>query len=227
MTDFIVGIPRLNETTLFKETIAALDRSTWRPVHTYVIDNGEVPLRPLGHGDISVIHPQSNRGCAGSWNLLHKLAAPLPIVLVNADCAVAPDTFERLFDTPTPALVCANGFSCFRMDEAIWTQVGEFDEGYWPVYWEDTDYRYRCKLLGVPIHEWDLEPRTKISEGREISARGITHGKAGDGGYNGWTGEKFTWFYERLHANQARYVAKWGCVGGEAGHETFTTPWGK
>jgi len=38
-------------------------------------------------------------------------------------------------------------FSAFMLSKKGWDLVGEFDEGFWPAYFEDNDYHYRINLL--------------------------------------------------------------------------------
>jgi GT2 family glycosyltransferase len=213
MHEFTVGIPVVNEHDLLVEAIEAVSVSTMRPNRVIIVDNGDLPWAPsrdfhAQHG-LHIARPQRNIGCAGAWNLIHKLAAPLTTIIINADCRVLPDTFEKMMEYPQPHIVAAYGFGCFRMDEAIWNSVGPFDEGFYPVYFEDTDYRYRLKLAGAPFIEWDHV------------LTGIKHGKDQPDGYQGWRGEKLAWFHDCLEKNHRRYVEKWG---GEHTKETFTIP---
>lgn len=167
--------------------------------------------------NVEVIRPVQNLGVASSWNLIHKLAAPLSTVLLNADCAVAHDTFEKMFEVPSPAIVCAWGFGCVRIDHEIWQKVGDFDDQFWPAYYEDADYRWRCKLADVEIVEWGFEPRTEVGPGRTRSVSGIVHGKLDFG----WPGPGT--IQEHIEANKERFIAKWG---GMPGEEKFLVPYG-
>jgi hypothetical protein len=213
----IVGIPRRIPTgAILTQTFDAIAASSLLPSRVIVIDNidesgDSLPSTPSVH----VVKPQQNLGCAASWNLLHRLAAPESIVLLNDDCAVAPDTFEKMYADAATPIVCAYGFSCVRIDQVAWIAIGDFDEGFFPAYFEDTDYRRRAALAGVPICEWDTYPRTPVSSGRERSAQGIAHGKSEPDEY------RSPWFKSRVEANKARYAAKWG---GSPGHETYRVP---
>jgi hypothetical protein len=220
---FVLGVPRCNEpAAIFAETLLAARSGTALPDHTLIVDNGDDPFDGDA-GAATVVRPPKNAGCAGAWNIILRRAfGPLgaeSVILVNGDCAVGVDTFARMLAAPT-GVVCAHGFSCFRIDEPVWRTVGEFDEGFWPVYWEDTDYRRRLALAGVDVEEWVVQEVARPCDGRATYASGITHGKSAIGGYQGWSGERLTRFHEELAANQARYVEKWG---GLPGAETYTT----
>lgn len=222
---FFLGIPRCAEPpAIFGPTIEAALASTAQPESRAIVDNGDEPLGEVIGFD--VLRPGRNVGCAGAWNLLCRTGFERgadSVILINGDCAVAQDTFERMLASER-RLVAAQGFSCFRIDRAVWETVGEFDEEYYPVYWEDTDYRRRLALAGEAIDEWPLKEVARPSHGRATYQSGITHGWLVEGaGYQGWTGERDAWFRKRWEANRDRYVAKWG---GMPGAETHATPFG-
>lgn len=226
--DFTVGYGLCNEHDLITQSIVSVGEGTCRPNRILIVDNGDTAWAPpagfVEEHKLHVVRPQTNLGCAGAWNLIHRLAAPLTTVILNADCAVASDTLEKVMAPPAPVVVLAYAFGCFRIDEEMWCRVGEFDADFYPVYWEDTDYRYRMKLGGVQPVEWDSRPSRVVSLGREEAASKIQHGKHDPQGYQGWRGAKLAWFQDCLEKNHQRYVAKWG---GEPTKETFTTPWGR
>jgi hypothetical protein len=223
--EFVLGIPRCNEPPeIFAATIAAVRANSTKPTKVIIIDNGDAPLEGDVLNEFDVNRFGKNIGCAGAWNAILDIAViekHQTTIIINGDCAVTPDTFDRMLVDPAPTLLCGHGFSCFRLDTEIRQRVGAFDEKYYPVYWEDTDYRYRCKLAGVPIVEWPVVEQDRPSFGRARYGTGITHGwRHEDGrGYQGWTGEKLAWFYQCWEKNRDRYIAKWG---GMPGEETFT-----
>jgi hypothetical protein len=224
----VLGIPRCNETPkVFGATLAAVRASTLQPYVKLIVDNGDAPLPPVdGFG---VMRPGRNTGCAGAWNAIllrafNELHAKTAIV-INGDCAVAIGTFERLMSSPPP-LVLAMGFSCFRIDAEVWQHVGPFDELYYPVYWEDADYRRRLSLAGWHVDEWPADVVGRETPYRAMYSTGITHGwrdPEAECRYQNWPVAKHEWFEARWRANRDRYVAKWGGLPGE---ETHTVPFG-
>lgn len=227
--EFTLGIPHCNEPPeIFAATLAAVRASSVQPQRVIVIDNGDEAIRDFeGTGrPWHVVRSDRNLGCAGAWNAILRLSATDTTIIINADCAVTPDTFDRMLEEPASAIVCGHGFACFRMNAEIYAKVGPFDEAYYPVYWEDTDYRYRCKIAGMPIVEWPSVEADRTSFGRARYGTGISHGwRHEDGrGYQGWTGEKAAWFQQCWENNRARYAAKWGGAVGAVGEETFTEP---
>lgn len=220
---FILGVPRCNETAdIFDEAVAAALANTLFPAAALIIDNGDVPLEDVP--GFQIRRPPKNVGCAGSWNVICRAAFDEfrsdSAVLVNADCTVLPTTFASMFGTAC-GFVCAHAFGCFRIDREVWLRVGPFDEEFYPAYWEDTDYRRRLRLAGVPFEEWPVEEAEVIYPGRARYRSGIVHGKDAAIAYQGWTGEKQNWFQGRLVANEQRYIDKWG---GIPGSERFEAP---
>ena len=147
MTDpFILGIPTLNRHDLLRECVDSALAGTRPPHLVYVVDNGG----GFAHPDhrVRVLSPPENLGVARSWNLLHKIAGRLPLLISNDDVRFAPDTCEAALATPGPFVaICA--WACFLQREECWRAVGEYDEQFWPAYFEDGDYHYRMRLAGL------------------------------------------------------------------------------
>ena len=221
---FVLGVTRYAEPAwVWQETIASAMSSELQPVRRIVVDDGEHALVPVD--GFELLRPANNLGCAGSWNLLCRTAfddlSVTNLIILNGDCAVAADTFSRMMASACH-VVAAQGFSAFRLDKYVWRFVGEFDEEFYPAYWEDTDYRRRLHLSGEQIDEWPIQEVSRPSYGRATYASGITHGWLIEhAGYQGSTGEKCKWVQERWVANRDRYVAKWG---GMPGAEKYDKP---
>lgn len=98
-------------------------------------------------------------------------------------------------------------FSAFCVSRECWETVGEFDELFYPAYFEDNDYHYRMKLLGVeaivypPAMFYHFGSKTQ----NEADEKGLPIVS--------------TPAFENARAFYAR---KWG---GVPGAETFTTPY--
>lgn len=235
MKSFVLGIGHCNEPVwIFDETLGAAADSAI-PLDQFagvvVNDNGDTALESqIVHAFFdpsrALVHRTGvNTGCAGGWNFMlrHAFERADSAIILNGDCAVALDTFEKMIAAPGP-IVCGHGFGCFRIDRELYERIGPFDEAFWPCYFEDTDYRRRLEIAGVAIDEWPFHEVSRPSFGRATYSTGITHGwRLEEAGYQGWTGEKLAEFGKRWEANRDRFIAKWG---GERGHETFTTPFG-
>jgi GT2 family glycosyltransferase len=234
---FVVGLATCNEpSSILSETLCSICDSSVQPERVFIIDNGDaeradlVGLRHIQGNvrqavPVQVIRPMRNTGFAGACNLLRRLGQPHRTICVNADCSIPTDAFEKMLAIPPPAAVLGFAFGCFFIDDEIWKKVGEFDEEFYPAYFEDTDYRRRMKLADVETIEWPVEEASRLSFGRAMYSTGFAHGwRHETKGYQMWTDDKLAWFYSRLNANRQRYIDKWG---GEVGHETHMQPFGE
>lgn len=133
-------------------------RSVDVPVgHLVVIDNSGigpyVPPGPWG-GQVTVLRMPANLGVAASWNLGIKLAHRHPWVLVCSDDVVWPagtlQQFASMSDEARLVVTATWPHWCaFSIGMRVVQQVGLFDEGYFPAYYEDTEYERRMDGLGV------------------------------------------------------------------------------
>lgn len=154
-SDFIVGIPTLNRYDLLKQCVKHIAIGTVRPKKILIIDNGgncptdEINERWAG---VEFIFPEKNLGVAASWNVLCKLADPLPIVLINDDVMVGEQTLEALMRSESPiASACPSSFSCIKIRQDVLKKIGLFDETFYPAYMEDNDMSWRMRLEGYQI----------------------------------------------------------------------------
>lgn len=203
----VLGIPALNHPDLLRRLLRSIDVPVERLV---VIDNsatGEMAdaafdVRP----DAVLVEPGGNLGVAASWNHVIRVTADAPWwCLVNVDVEFAPGDLERLADAmqrADPVVACLVEFGAFGVNRAALGDVGWFDENFHPIYCEDTDYRRRCALVGVPI----LDLPSGATHVGSVSYRGTRHERDNARTYP---------------ANVDYYRRKWG---GWIGQEAFTTP---
>ncbi len=149
----VLGIPVINRPDLLRACLASIDEPVGRLV---VIDNsgtGElgavaIEMRP----DAIVVDVPANLGVAASWNFVIRTTCDAPWwCLVNADAAFHPGDLALLGMTGAAEIRCLIEFGAFGITAACVDTVGFFDENFAPIYCEDTDYRRRCALAGVPI----------------------------------------------------------------------------
>lgn len=84
--------------------------------------------------------------------------------------------------------------------------IGLFDDGFYPIYFDDDDMQYRCELGGV---EW-------VTYDGNIQHQGSTTIQTDPALMQANTAS--------FELNRARYVAKWG---GPPGSERYSRPWDK
>lgn len=202
--------------------------------------------------------PTDNRGVAASWNILAKHAFATghnQIILLNDDVVLKSDKVlsdllwaNRLWDGRALFTAGVNGWHTFSLSKKLYDAVGNFDEGFWPAYYEDNDYSRRiavwrsmeqiiCDFTGLPyrpvagarlIEEVGImlggkyeKPVTPLKERFEELAINVPVEHNLRGSQTNHPDVK-TWLEKTHDIVHARYIAKWG---GPAKQERFTQPW--
>lgn len=191
------------------ETIASIDPFIRQSL--IVVDNSEGGLDPSSRTKLlRYIRTGQNLGCSASWNVGRDWALRLDASLVIVSEAVVfldggtmvDETAQRLY--PGAAIRADQAWHLVTLGPELLRTVGPFDVGFWPVYFEDTDYEYRMRLAG---REMVVDP----SLNETYSDKG--HARTWRGG-----------FVEVDYQRQANYyAAKWG---GFEREETFVFPFG-
>jgi GT2 family glycosyltransferase len=203
----VLAIPALNRPDLLRRCLASIDVPVDR---LFVIDNS--PDGSMGQvadeAGVEVIDVGANLGVAASWNLAIKANAQAPWwAFANVDTEFGPGDLARLDAAMAENdVACLRRFAAFGLSAAVVEKVGLFDENFAPIYCEDADYEYRCRLAGVWIV--DLPSGTQELEGGSVSYRSDPR-----------LAERNAQTYP---ANVAYYEAKWG--GPLRGGERYTTP---
>lgn len=163
---------------------------------------------------------KNNWSLAKAWNEGTKQAFEEGndfVLIINDDAFVEPNTIDKLvsvLQATDHLLVSATErpnnqsvhFSCFMVGWGIFEEVGFFDENFKPIYFEDNDFIYRMRLLGVKftaVKDAFFEHKGSQSlKNKRLVGQGPQHDK-------------------EFEANQAYYIKKWG---GMPGKEIYTTP---
>lgn len=148
-------VPTLTRHDLLAVMVASIDH----PVgHLVVIDNSGrgVDVSCDAAERVTVLPMPSNLGVAGSWNLACKFAYKHPWVFIASDdvrfpagalAGFAAESSEgRLTVSSTWPHWCA-----FTIGAEVVANVGLFDEGFYPAYFEDTEYRRRLDRAGMTL----------------------------------------------------------------------------
>lgn len=178
--------------------------------------------------DIANVHYydyRQNRGLARSWNqgLLASRAMDADVmVLLNDDIQASRDDLLVLANAAVEhresGIIEVQGWDggmqrqqgmnfgfCAINPIALW-KVGYFDENFFPIYFEDSDYSRRCGLRGVTFYDAGPTGVRHVSNATIKSSSEL-------GAQNRIT----------FHANREYYCRKHG---GEPGQETFLNPFG-
>ena len=198
------------------DLLTRLARSIDTPVkRKLVIDNGQTGWKRRGWSVVTP--PFLGLGWPGALNFGIEQTPDAPYWIgVNNDAwfprGALRDLANRIEAADGP-LVLHHEWTVFAMNRAVVETVGLFDvQSFYPVYYDDTDYSYRCYLAGIPVvddREWVLEGdigQTNVASQTIRADENLARAN------------NRTW-----SLNHDAYVEKWG---GPPGAERFTTPWG-
>jgi GT2 family glycosyltransferase len=200
-----LGIPTINRSDLLLEALQTYD-SNWTDRHIYIVDNGKQEI-PTKNPWVEIHRPLVNLGVGSSWNWIMKKAfgnGYTHVALLNDDIVWKKSIgqIENYIKENEAGLYVSGGtWCCFIVSYDTFTKVGGFDEAFFPAYFEDNDYCYRCRLLGI-------ERSTSPFFSPEIYRNSMTIEK--DGNLN-----------QNFDTNKQKFILKWG---GEPGKEKFKTP---
>ena len=183
-----------------------------------IVDNGRTGYQREGWAVITP--PFQSMGWPGTLNFGISQTPDAPWWLfVNNDAWFDPGKLALLcerMDAMKEPVVLHHEWTVVGLHRSVVERVGLFDEwSFWPLYFDDTDYSYRCHLAGIPVvnGEWCHEDAGETVADRLEHAATVKSDPALAAANNR------TWAL-----NRAAYVAKWG---GPPGRETYTTPWGR
>jgi GT2 family glycosyltransferase len=211
-------VPIFNQYGLIPKFLKALDDGTVKPDCVYYFDNGKSinTAREVNVDfQIKVFNPERNLGTAIAWNYMIRNTNEERIIL-NDDILVNPNLVEEFLNTPGDLVGCSkesgiNVFSAFLIRDSCISKVGLFDESISPnyCYFEDNDYAYRMKLLGVEIARANC---------------GAEHYHGGSQSMKALSPSRLQEHHMKFDLAKANYIRKWG---GEPYHEGYITPYNK
>jgi len=208
---FAIGIPTLNRADLLLPTVAKYITEDFKDIEIHIIDNGKQDLSFLNVFPNVIVYEQDhNIGVAASWNKLCKIIFEKHnhALIINDDVYLGynTDVVNSVIEKYEYSLVQSYvSWSVILMSKYMYDYIGDFDEIFFPAYYEDSDYLYRMKLKGIRQDvEAELNPQTvRISMTQERDPELVN---------------------ASMQANRLRYIEKWG---NSPLLETFLTPYNK
>jgi GT2 family glycosyltransferase len=195
---FAIGIPTVNRFDLLKPSLESYLQD-FPNVKVFIVDNGKQGIAEHYKDNelVTVFEPENNLGVAGSWNLLCKEIFKLHgyALLLNDDIYLGYGTevVEKAIYWDNLGLTqSSKNFSVVLLSNALYTELGAFDEQFYPAYFEDSDYLYRLKLKKKCLQriDYSLDPRDFMAS---------------------QTYEKEPQKYMNIiFENKERYIKKWG-----------------
>jgi GT2 family glycosyltransferase len=207
----ILIVPTLNGWDRIPRLLHSIDV----PARVVIVDNNQSGRRLGSH---AYIRPIANLGFAGSINAAIAQTPDEPWWMwAGDDIEFGPGdlaAITALMDTAQPRLVTGDRsderllrFAYAALNRECIEAVGLLDEWtFFPAYFDDDDYEYRCRLGGV---SW-VTYNGAILHSRSATIRTDAAMAAANA--------------RTFPENAARYVAKWG---GPPGSERFSRPWDK
>lgn len=123
-----------------------------------IIDNADYAAIPRAcpGWDGRMLRPERNLGVAPSWNIGVRavIAEQLDwLVIASTSFRFGPSGGRTFIDAldgcDLPGAQSIYGWHFIAIARPTFETVGEFDEGFWPAYWEETDFLYRMHLAGL------------------------------------------------------------------------------
>jgi len=211
--NFAIGIPTLNRgVDLLLPSLIKYSTEDFKGIDIHIVDNGKQNLKFLSDLPINVhIYEQEyNLGVAASWNFLcHKIFQKHNYALILNDDVYLGYGTERVNQViskyPHSLVQSHVSWSVILLSKYMYDFIGDFDETFYPAYYEDSDYLYRMKLKGI---------RQDVDDSLNPKIIRISMTQAKDPEL----------VNESMRVNRERYIEKWG---NSPLLETFITPYNK
>jgi len=208
-TKLIVGIPTINRADLLNEALVKYFED-FIDTEIVVVDNGNQDII-IRENKFFIYRPHQNLGVSGSWNVIMDYANKVNathVLMLNDDIYLG-KTDEQIIRMIAlfQHIHFFNSFmnwSSWILSVEAYKKIGNFDENFFPAYFEDNDYCYRMRLNEFERYNTDyLNP---------VIYR------------NSQTILKDSSLNQNFNKNRQYYASKWGGLPSE---ETFKTPFNK
>lgn len=164
-------------------------------------------------GNVHLIPMVENLGTSKSWNWAMNYFEDSFVIFANDDVEFHHDTIDKIVRRAlySPAGLLHGSqqsgvpFNLFLLKGWAYDKVGEFDETFRPIYFEDDDFAYRLKLAEIDMEE----------------VADATFGHVGSATLKAYTSAETELHHQRFRWNQEYYTRKWG---GLPHQETYTHP---
>ena len=149
---YAIGIPTLNRADLLIPSLICYVKD-YPDIKVYVLDNGNQTI-DFKHPNIEIIEGD-DLSVGASWNVLCKkiFEENDMAVILNDDIYLGIEQrfFERIMKNKFDILLPPPDWCVFLLPKTTYEKVGEFDECFYPAYFEDKSYEYRMRLSKLNI----------------------------------------------------------------------------
>jgi GT2 family glycosyltransferase len=157
-------VPVLNRYDLLDRMVSSIDHAV---KHLLIIDNGASDVLedmaidvPACVEHTTYLPMPANLGVAASWNLgIKSFPYDDRWFIASNDVRFEPGALQRLSEARTDQITLSSMFphwQTFCLGYEAVKRVGLFDEGFFPAYFEDTDYKRRAEHVGVKVVHIDV-----------------------------------------------------------------------
>src|SRR5574338_1221643 len=165
----VLIVPVLNRWDLARRMLASVDEPVGR---TVIVDNGQIGMR---HPGAEHVRPITNLGFGGGINAAIAQTPDAPWWMwAGIDVEFAPGDLREIanrMDTRSPRVVTGDRrderllrFAYAALNREAIEAVGLLDGWtFYPAYFDDDDYEYRCRLGGVEWIEFNGQMRHQRS----------------------------------------------------------------
>lgn len=176
----------------------------------------------LPHLNLVVHQPRRNMGCSGGWNLILKhLTNHRYVYICGDDIQFVPEDLEKIAahaeQYPDEYFYATNmGFNVFGLSQRGLETIGDFDENFVRVYWEDTDY---CRRYQILLDDKIIPPVNQLNTLHSI--HGEPGKNTGSCTSHSLPPDEMPKHHQTFVINEEYYLRKWG--GGQL-KEIYKTP---
>lgn len=199
----VIGFATVSRFDMAQRLIDSIDY----PVENLVIVDNSGTRQAFSHSGEFVkktwiLNMPHGLGANGAWNLIIKSTPFAPYwVIPNDDSYFEPGALEKIaneVDTEAFNFVKVNPkWSCVIPTEGSVRRAGLWDEAFHPIYFDDDDYEWRMKEVGVPFNYIDAVVHHDNSSSLMTEKNNTTFGRnqslltnkraANDTGVRGWS----------------------------------------
>jgi len=181
----LLVVPTLSRHDLLCRMLDTVDGGVERLV---VLDNSgrgvDIPDGPWDQADVFAM--PANLGVAASWNLAIKMGHKHDWVMICSDDVTWPaDAMEQLAGKSAENRLVVSStwphWCAFTIGMEVVHKVGLFDEGYYPAYYEDTEYERRLKQANI---ELTIGPAVKHDNASTLKTPGAGYGTKNNVSFN-------------------------------------------
>ncbi len=153
----MVAIPTINRADLLNQALEKYFED-FQNTEIVICDNGKQEILTREKKFFRYI-PHKNLGVSASWNMLMDYAQRAKythVLMLNDDIYLGMTEQEIqafIKNTPNADFFCGlQNWCVFILPVATWNKIGNFDENFFPAYFEDNDYYYRMLLEKSNMH---------------------------------------------------------------------------